>query len=155
MFGTTGTFLGFLAIPLITAPGLRWQGTCWYRAQMVTAVPIPKRNVETFTACVQERRKRQRVMAQWPLQIWNRQEYVLGACTANASSSGLYCICPGRFLAGETLTALLEIPAPGTNGDSSKLTLRCEVVVVRVEPLDGDGECGVAFEIANYSVVRH
>lgn len=119
---------------------------------MVTGAPIS--TVETFIARITDRRKRQRVVVQWPVRVWRFHEYILDTHTVNVSSGGFYCICPRLFSLGETLTAVLEIPAVGSDREFQKLMLRCEALVLRVEALADTRKCGIACRILNYSVLR-
>ncbi len=109
---------------------------------------------EPLMGRIADRRKRQRVIVQWPVRIWRRNEHVLDACTVNISSGGLYCICPGPLSPGDTLIAILEIPGSSADRERPKLMLRCEILVLRVETLADNSQFGVACRIMNYSVLR-
>jgi hypothetical protein len=123
-------------------------------SKMVADAPISAATVETFSWRIADRRKRQRVAVQWPLRLWRTHEHILDTCTVNVSSGGFYCVCSQPLSPGEALIAVLEIPACGTDGESQKLVLRCEVLVLRVERVIDSCNCGVACRIINYSVVR-
>ncbi|MBV9497917.1 MAG: PilZ domain-containing protein [Acidobacteriaceae bacterium] len=121
---------------------------------MVTDAPVSTGIMESLIGDLADRRKRKRVAVQWPVQMWKSRHPVSDALTVNVSSGGFYC-CSGRpFSPGDHLTALLAIPSPGSNLESQRLTLRCEVVVLRVETSDDGHDTGVACQIRDYSVLR-
>lgn len=119
---------------------------------MVTDAPIS--TLEGFSGRTIERRRRQRIVVQWPVRLWKLQQDPLDTHTVNVSSDGFFCICARALSPGETLPAVLEIPGSGTDHASQKLMLRCDVLVVRVETLSDTRKCGVACRILNYSVLR-
>lgn len=121
---------------------------------MVTDAPISAGIVESFIGRIGDRRKRQRLVVQWPLRLWRNGEHIVDTFTVNVSSGGFYCICRQRFSPGETLLALLEIPKPGTDRESSKIVLCCEALVLRVEIVADTGDFGIACRIVTYSVFR-
>lgn len=109
---------------------------------------------ETVTGRTPERRKRQRLAAQWPLRIWGGAEDALVARTVNVSSDGLYCLLSQHFSPGEVLKALLEISGSASDEEPRQIALSCEIQVLRVERSPDSNTWGVAFRILNYSVLR-
>src|SRR5579875_1763680 len=106
---------------------------------------------QTLTGGVPDRRKRRRLVAQWPLQIWSLDEYLLDTSTTNASSSGFYFLSPRSLSPGDSLLALLSMPGVAAHSDCQNLVLRCEVLVMRVERSAND--FGIACQIIDYSVL--
>ncbi len=86
--------------------------------------------------------------------MWRVHELIIDTFTVNISSGGFYCLSCQPFSPGETLIAVLEIPGPGADGESERLVLRCEVLVLRVQALIDSANCGVACRTINYSVLR-
>jgi hypothetical protein len=121
---------------------------------MANDPPICATSVETVTGPLLERRKRQRLAARWPVQIWRASEDVINAHTINVSSDGFYCVLSQHLSPGEVFRALLEISGSGGNRESRQIVLCCEIQVLRVESLTDSGTRGVAFRIVNYSVAR-
>jgi hypothetical protein len=98
-----------------------------------------------------ERRKRARASLRWIARLRrpSSDEELIEVYTVNVSSDGLYCVSPVPFHPGETLECFLEIPALTDHHEAR--TLRCLVLVVRLEHLD-EGRCGIALHIQDYSV---
>jgi hypothetical protein len=103
---------------------------------------------------IAERRKRERLPAQWPVRLWRDFANFVEALTLNVSSHGLYCRCPQPFSAGERVIAFLEIPIAHAGRECHRLVLRCEVYVLWVEALIDRCEWGLGCEILDYSVAR-
>lgn len=120
---------------------------------MVAGPPISTGTAEASIGRIADRRARHRIVTQWPLRLWRMHEHVVDTDTVNVSSAGFYCVSSKRFYPGETLIAVLEIPAPGVQA-LQHLLLRCEALVLRVETIIGSCNCGIACRIINYSVLR-
>lgn len=121
---------------------------------MVADAPFSTDTAETFNVRIADRRKRRRLAVQWPVRMWRMHKQVLDTYTVNVSSSGFYCVCSQPLSPGETLIAVLEIPGPGGDREFQKVVLRCGVLVLRIETLTHSCNCGIAFRILNYSVLR-
>lgn len=116
---------------------------------MITDAPV-----QTFCGRIANRRLRPRIVVQWPLYVWRGHEHLFDTVTMNVSSGGFYCLCTEPFSPGENLTAVLEMPGHGTDQQSGKLILRCDIVVLRVETVIDNRSYGVACRIRDFSVLR-
>ncbi len=121
---------------------------------MVTDAPVSNGIMESLNGNIADRRTRKRVVAQWPVRMWKGRQPICNAFTINVSSSGFFCCSRQPFSPGDSLTALLEIPSPGSDLESQKLTLRCEIIVLRVEALEDVRNTGMACQIIEYSVLK-
>ncbi|MGH9344049.1 MAG: PilZ domain-containing protein [Terriglobia bacterium] len=102
---------------------------------------------------IPERRKRERFRARWRVRLWDASDDIVEALTTNVSSGGFYCRSPRQFSEGDRLTALLEILGASAESDAHKLTLRCDIQVLRIEAVDGSSNWGLACQIRDYCVV--
>jgi hypothetical protein len=71
--------------------------------------------------------------------------------TQNLSSGGFYCFSPVPLRSGHLGSCVLEVP---THRSQASLLLHCTVRVLRVEPSDQEGVCGVGCQIENYWLLR-
>jgi len=100
--------------------------------------------------CVaRERRKRERMELQCPVQIFREPEgRALEATTVNLSSDGVYWISADAFPPGERIQCSIFITPPGFRAPKIPLYLHCRVRVVRVE--DTEVGFGVACRIEQF-----
>jgi len=83
---------------------------------------------------VRERRKRERVDLQCPVQLFTIPEGpALEATTVNLSCDGVYWVSNMPFSLGERIQCSIHITPPGFRATKSRLLLHCRVRIVRVE----------------------
>ena len=83
---------------------------------------------------IRERRKRERMRLQCPVQIFRAPEgLALEASTVDLSADGVYWISKGAFSPGERIQCSIFITPSGFRAPKTPLYLHCRVHVVRVE----------------------
>jgi hypothetical protein len=83
---------------------------------------------------VRERRKRERIDLQCPVQLFTVPEGpVLEATTVNLSCDGVYWVSSVPFSLGERVQCSIHITPPGFRAAKTRLLLHCRVRIVRVE----------------------
>jgi hypothetical protein len=97
-----------------------------------------------------ERRRRTRGRVRWHVQfLQDSQTRGFVTTTQNLSCGGFYCLSPVPLRAGQLGSCVLEIP---THHANTNLRLQCSVRILRVEPPNEDGVCGVGCQIEDYSL---
>ena len=70
--------------------------------------------------------------------------------TENLTSGGFFCLCREAYLRGDELQATLDVPSQYGNGrQEGRLTLQCQVEVVRID----EQTSGIACRIKDYTVI--
>ena len=95
-----------------------------------------------------ERRRRMRVGLRWELQLGLGPETLLAMQTENLSSEGFFCVAPQAIAAGNYQCVML-VPTHAPRDRGQVLYLRCQVRVLRLEPLGNQG-FGIAARIESY-----
>ena len=99
-----------------------------------------------------DRRKHRRLVLAWPLKLCGNG-VVVHTHTVNISSAGFFCLSSCPFSSGQNIIGLLEFPEFSSAAGYTRMLLRWEATVVRVETIIGRHEYGIAFRITDYSVV--
>ncbi len=98
-----------------------------------------------------ERRSRLRTPVHWPVTFFRPDSPErVESSTLNLSSEGFYCLTDVPFAPGEHILALLHAPSCHPAERDATRVLRCQVRVLRVEPLDG--RYGIACRIEDYQL---
>lgn len=98
--------------------------------------------------CVtRERRKRERVDLQCPVQIFRAPEgRALEATTVNLSSDGVYWVSADVFSPGERIECSILITPPGFRAPKIPVYLHCRARVVRAEATEAGFGVGCRIE---------
>jgi hypothetical protein len=98
-----------------------------------------------------ERRKRTRTSVHWAILLFPAQSSeAVETVTRDLSSSGFYCLSHIAFTCGEVLFCSLQVPTYEPFNSAGTLALECRARVVRSEPGEGNGLCGIACQIEDY-----
>jgi hypothetical protein len=100
-----------------------------------------------------DRRRRVRVALSLVVYVYvdGASDPIIGS-TKNLSSGGFYCHLNQPLAIGESVRALIMIPAYSPVNRDEAMSLECSSRVIRVEPLDSKG-FGTACRIENYRVL--
>ena len=137
-----------------------WQTTCiedstiLMPAKSVGHLPVSKdaHEIVVRPAVGQpERRRRVRTRLHWQVDLLVLSETgVIETATRDLNSNGFYCCSPVPFVPGERMLCILKVPAYNPEQVDSILPLECQVRIVRVDPVNGDGFYGLGCEINDY-----
>jgi len=106
---------------------------------------------EGTTAYRSERRKRARTKVHWSILLFPDQSCeAVETVTRDLSSSGFYCLTRIPFTCGEVLFCSLQVPTYEPFNSARTLALECRARVVRSEPGEANGLCGIACQIEDY-----
>jgi hypothetical protein len=98
-----------------------------------------------------ERRKRARTKVHWAILLFQDQSSeVVETVTLDLSSSGFYCLSHIPFTCGEVLICFLQVPTYEPFNNARTLALECRARVMRREPGEANGFCGIACQIEDY-----
>lgn len=99
-----------------------------------------------------DRRRRARVLLRCPLLLYRKDSAKpLEGETRNLSSAGFYCFVRQPVELGDHLECILTVPGESFDHGEGKVSLRCQVAVVRIEELPAG--VGVACRIDHYSLI--
>jgi hypothetical protein len=100
-----------------------------------------------------ERRSRLRAGLEWIVHFSRAADrQPLTGKTKNVSSQGFYCLVQEPLEAGERVECTIIIPIPRSVTPDDVLSLKCEVRVLRIEPVAN--VFGIAFRIDDYCVAH-
>lgn len=100
---------------------MRWPQKCSVRREFMERL-------------IRERRKRERVDLQCPVQLFTIPEGpALEATTRNLSCDGVYWVSKIPFSLGERIQCSIHITPPGFRATKTGLLLHCRVRIVRLE----------------------
>jgi len=94
-----------------------------------------------------ERRSRDRLSTQVPVEIRNGGAQSVRGYTRDLSTSGIFLYSNGRIAEGSHLELVLMLPPELTQGE--KQWVCCQAAVVRVEDVGDKGGCGIAAKLTN------
>jgi len=98
-----------------------------------------------------ERRKRARTKVHWAILLFQEQSSeAIETVTRDLSSSGFYCLSRVPFTCDEVLICSLQVPTYEPFNNAGTLALECRARVVRSEPGEDNGLCGIACQIEDY-----
>jgi len=88
-----------------------------------------------------ERRRLPRFRMRCPVFLWKSTDGTFTrTVTENLTASGFFCLSPDKYLPGEKLEAMLELPAAKwIKARHSTVLLRCTVEVVRIDASPSQG----------------
>jgi hypothetical protein len=98
-----------------------------------------------------ERRKRARTKVHWAILLFQgHSSEAVHTVTRDLSSNGFYCLSRIPFKCGEVLICSLQVPTYEPFNNAGTLALECRARVMRREPAEADGLCGIACQIEDY-----
>ena len=116
----------------------RWPQKCYVRR-------------ESMERLIRERRKRERVDLQCPVQLFTIPEGpATEATTMNLSCDGVYWVSNVPFSLGERVQCSIHITPPGFRAAKTRLLLHCRVRIVRVE--ESPAGFGVGCQIEEFAL---
>jgi hypothetical protein len=100
---------------------------------------------------IRERRKRERIELQCPVQLFTIPEgAALEATTMNLSCDGVYWVSKVPFSLGERIQCSIHITPPGFRATKTRPFLHCRVRIVRVE--ESSAGFGVGCQIEEFAL---
>lgn len=100
---------------------------------------------------IRERRKRERIELQCPVQLFTIPEgAALEATTMNLSCDGVYWVSKVPFSLGERIQCSIHITPPGFRAIKTRPFLHCRVRIVRVE--ESSAGFGVGCQIEEFAL---
>jgi len=119
--------------------------------EFFTANPSFGKPLNGGTAYRSERRRRVRTQVHWTILLFpNQSSEAVETVTRDLSSSGFYCLSRIPFTCGEVLICSLQVPTYEPFNNKGTLALECRARVVRSEPGEATGLCGIACQIEDY-----
>ena len=109
------------------------------------------RLTQTMERSSRERRKRERIGLQCPVQLFTIPEGpALEATTVNLSCDGVYWVSNVPFSLGQRVQCSILITPPGFRATKTRLYLHCRVRIVRVE--ESATGIGVGCQIEDFAL---
>lgn len=98
-----------------------------------------------------ERRRLRRLQIRCSVSLWKPSDGTFTlTVTENLTSGGFFCLCREPYLPGDELQATLDVPSQyGKGKQEGRLTLQCQVEVVRID----ERQSGIACRIKDYTVI--